>query len=120
LIEEIIKKKVTPIIANPEYNIDIRNNFSIIEKLIKKGCLMQMNADSLLRKNLKGFVTMALKKEAYHIVASNAHNAGQYMDFGIAYKKLTELVGKDKAFELTSKNPLKIINGEYGEHHKNI
>ena len=68
---------VTPIIAHPERYREIQNEIDIIKKLIDSGCLIQLDAGSVLghfgEKCMEISFEM-LKRSMVHFIGSDAHN----------------------------------------------
>ena len=70
---------VTPIIAHPERYKPVQNDIEIIEKLINSGCLIQIDAGSILGhfgKNCKVSAEIMLKRNMVHILGSDSHGTG--------------------------------------------
>ena len=105
----------TPIIAHPERSMIFRNNIDILKKLIKMGCILQLNSGSLLGhfgKKCQSFARELLSKNMIHILCSDAHNFKKRNfclkdGFNIAKK----IIGND-AQDLVYLNPGKILKGE--------
>ncbi len=69
---------VIPIIAHPERYKPIQQDISIVEKLINQGCLIQIDAGSLLGmfgKKCKIISHEMIKRNMVHVVGSDAHNS---------------------------------------------
>lgn len=114
IITDALKKKVIPIIAHPERNIDIRENPKIVEGLINDGCLMQLDAHSFFEqdKDIKDYALFLLKNNAYHLIASDSHTPHGYEKFSKALTIVKKRVQPEKFTELTLTIPGKIIKGE--------
>ena len=71
---------VTPIIAHPERYKPIQDDIKIIEQLINSGCLIQIDAGSLIGhfgKNCKLVAETMLRRNMVHLVGSDAHGRGK-------------------------------------------
>ena len=115
IIDELISKKIIPIINHPETCSGIKKDINIIESLIDKGCLIMLNADSLIEthgKRVSDFASFLLKNNAYHLFSSNAHSVEGYKNISTIIKKLEEFIGSQKTMEITQKIPEKVIKGE--------
>lgn len=113
VVDDLLKKKIIPIIAHPESNSEFRKNPLFIEGLINKGCLMQLNTTSFFRdKDTKDFAKFLLKNNVYHLISSNVHYVKQYTYFTKVIKKATSYLGEEKVKFMTQTLPEKIIKGE--------
>jgi len=105
----------TPIIAHPERYKPIQNNIDIVEKMINSGCLVQIDAGSLIGqfgKNCKKISEMMLKRNMVHFIGSDAHN-NTSRNFCLKDAKIIcqKLIG-NKTKKILKENPKKLINGE--------
>ena len=69
---------ITPIIAHPERYSPIQNDINIAEKLINSGCLLQLDAGSLLNhfgKKCRYTSEVLLQKNMIHFMGSDSHNS---------------------------------------------
>ena len=67
---------ITPIIAHPERYKQIQDDISIVETLVNAGCLVQVDAGSILNhfgKNCKIAAEIMLKRKMVHVIGSDAH-----------------------------------------------
>ena len=106
---------ITPIIAHPERYKDVQSNVEIIEKLIGAGCLVQIDAGSLINhfgyKCMQAAQTM-LKMNMVHIIGSDAHNMGRR---NFCLKEAQTEASKFSNYDvsiLVNDNPKRVINGE--------
>lgn len=77
LIVELVDNNYVPIIAHPERNLVIQENYNLLNQLVDKGCILQMNAGSLLNKHSKKAKLTAkymVKQKKFHILGSDAHD----------------------------------------------
>ena len=107
---------VTPIIAHPERYRPLQRDFSIIEKLINSGCLMQLDAGSILGHfgdSCKTTSEELINRKMIHLMGSDSHN-NKKRNFCLkeALKIATVLIGKS-ANILVNENPMKVILGEH-------
>jgi len=114
IIDDAIKKGITPVIAHPERNVDIRENPKIVERLINRGCLMQLDAHSFFEHDtdITDYALFLLKNNAYHMIASDSHRPHGYEEFSKALSIVKKKVKPDKFEEITLTIPGKIIKGE--------
>ncbi len=112
---KLVMSGTTPIIAHPERYKPIQDDINIVEKLINSGCLMQIDAGSLIGhfgENCKNTVIKLLKRNMVHFMGSDAHNDGK-RNFCLksAVNICEELIG-DLTEKLVFDNPQKLLNGE--------
>ncbi|MBI96373.1 hypothetical protein CL656_04440, partial [bacterium] len=106
---------VTPIIAHPERYRPIQNNIEIIEKLINSGCLIQIDAGSILGhfgKKCKTLAEIMLKKNMVHIIGSDSHGIGK-RNFCLkdSVKQAQKIIDYDIT-PLILDNPRNLIDGK--------
>ena len=111
----LLMSGTTPIIAHPERYRPIQNDINIVEKLINSGCLMQIDAGSLLGqfgKDCKKSAETMLQRNMVHFMGSDSHNDGK-RNFCLesAAKMCEELIG-DMTTLLIYDNPQKLLVGE--------
>lgn len=71
LVFELNLVEVTPIIVGPEKNEEIKNDYKKIEKLINKGCLFQLDVESLngaYGKSVQKTCKKLIKKNIYDFI----------------------------------------------------
>ncbi|MDK9866999.1 hypothetical protein AST01_03470 [Staphylococcus equorum] len=74
---KLVEKGYKPIIAHPERYNSIQHNLYILDRLVDIGCVLQMNAGSLLGlygKPAKKVAKFMIKNCKLHIIGSDAHN----------------------------------------------
>ena len=111
----LLMSGTTPVIAHPERYKPIQNDINIVEKLINSGCLMQIDAGSLLGqfgKDCKKSAETMLQRNMVHFMGSDSHNDGK-RNFCLesAAKMSEELIG-DMTTLLIYDNPQKLLIGE--------
>ncbi|MBM7618407.1 protein-tyrosine phosphatase [Bacillus tianshenii] len=77
LIYDIQMKGLTPIIANPELNIELMESPDKLYQLVKKGACVQLNAGSVNGNNgkkVKKFVSEIIDSNLAHFIASDARD----------------------------------------------
>ena len=107
---------ITPIIAHPERYKLVQENFSIVYDWINAGCLIQVDAGSLLGlmgEKAKNSSHLIIKEKCCHILASDAHNDSN-RNFCIkdAYNHVKNIIGKENSDLLVYEHPSSIIKGE--------
>ena len=105
----------TPIIAHPERNKMIQNDMEILAKLIDSGCLIQLDAGSLLGHfgpTCKEVAKSLLGRNMVHFIGSDAHN-NKKRDFCLAPAvEIARGIMGDNVDILVNDNPSKVISGE--------
>jgi protein-tyrosine phosphatase len=107
-----------PIIAHPERNRYFVNNFDAFMEFVEKGCLLQLDAASIIGiygVNVMNFAKRLIKYGLAHFVASDAHSSKDYADwYRAAKQKVEKWAGREQADRLFSGNPRAILNNEGG------
>jgi len=105
----------TPIIAHPERNKMIQNDIEILVKLINSGCLIQLDAGSLLGHfgpTCQVVAELLLERNMVHFIGSDAHNnKKRNFCLALAVDIARNIVG-DNVDILVNDNPSKVISGE--------
>ena len=117
-ISEIILKlhmeNFIPILAHPERNRFFIGNFQLFIDFIESGCLIQLDAASILGVYgilAKMFVKNLIRMNLVHFVASDAHNALDYINWYLpAYEKVKRWGGKEYADMLFYKNQKMLLD----------
>lgn len=106
-----------PILAHVERYAKIRGRLDRVEELIKMGCYLQANAESILGNlgfQTKLFTKMLLKERLLHFVATDAHDMTARSP---KMHKCASVVGRKygEAYkeELFYENPMHVILNEY-------
>jgi len=102
-----------PIISHPERNFQIQRNIKIVEKLIKKGALIQVTAMSVtggFGSSAQTSVFNLLKKGLVDIIATDAHSVSKRPPIlSAAVDKASEVIGKESVMDMVYETPLKIV-----------
>ncbi len=106
---------VTPIIAHPERIKPIQKDLSIVRQFIRGGCVIQIDAGSLtgsLGSSSERAALEIVQQGCCHIIGSDAHDVN-HRNFLLAdaLEIAKEILG-EKAVDLVTINPEKILNGE--------
>ena len=114
-------QNVTPIIAHPERYRAVQNDFDLVSHWLDAGCLIQVDAGSVLGlfgKSAYNAANMIIKKGYCQILGSDAHdNKKRGFVLLDAYQKVKNWIGKN-ADCLVKNNPEKILNGEQYVFHE--
>lgn len=106
---------LTPIIAHPERYSPVIQDPNTILTWLERGCLVQLNAGSLLGRfgsHVQAVAEILLTHNMVQVVASDAHGFNRRrLNLPLAYPRLVELVGEEQARELVDSNPRFILAG---------
>ena len=102
----------TPIIAHVERYNEVLKKPSIVNDLVDMGCLIQVNAQSVLDKKTKGFVFALLRHGLVHCIGSDAHDTETRKPCLLESKQTIEDAGYVEEWNTIQENMQKIIKGE--------
>lgn len=118
---------VTPIIAHPERYKKVQETPAIVGRMIRSGCLIQLDAGSIigtLGESSKRAANELLKQGLCHIIGSDAHD-DRKRNFCLkeAVEVAEDILGKETANEFVVTNPKAVLDGTYidpgeGEYHE--
>lgn len=83
LVFELNLEEVIPIIVGPEKNEEIKNDYKKIDKLINKGCLFQLDVESLngvYGKSIQKACKKLLKKNIYDFIGFEENIKSELID----------------------------------------
>lgn len=117
IIFRLRSKGIYPIICHPERYMAIKKDYTILDNLIDRGALFQINYESINGKygnDAKKLAKYILKNDKAIIIGGDIHNPDSifFEDFYKIKKKIIKIIGEDKLNELMIDNPRKIINNE--------
>ncbi len=104
VIFKLLTKRMIPIIAHPERNLEIQHKPDHLKTLIQKGALTQLNAGSLIGvygKKVQKTAKILLKKKMIHIMGSDIHSFSN--DTYPLIKGMTaaqKIIGKEKSGQM--------------------
>ncbi len=114
--DELLDRGYTPILAHPERYYEFHQNFDLIDEILDRGVIFQVNIDSLIGQNGAAAQDMAIDMVCLGIaplVASDAHDL-EYRHTRLI-EKLNELpdeIPEELIEKCFHKNPEKILNNE--------
>ena len=110
---ELHNDHIIPIIAHPERYPYFNKNIDSFVYFIEKGCMVQLDAGSILGAHgheAKDFAKKIIKLGLVDFVASDAHCTEDYISwFPASYEQVIKWVGHEYADELFHYNPLAIL-----------
>lgn len=115
LVYELELQGITAILAHPERSAAVQDNPQVLEPLVQRGVLLQINAGSLLGRHgprAEETTHRLLERHWVQFVASDAHSPRRRRP-GLApvMHRLTDLVGSEMAAALVKHNGQCIIDG---------
>ncbi len=112
-IHLLINYKITPIIAHPERCCTFFREYSLIDNLIDSGCLIQIDAPSILGvygARARYLAKKLIKNGDAHFIASNAHFASDYSQwYERAYYTVKKWTGSEYVERLFCDNAESIV-----------
>jgi protein-tyrosine phosphatase len=116
IIFQLNSRGITPIITHPERNLIFYEMPQKLHRLISLGCLAQITAHSLTRGfgwRVSRFTRKLLREGLVHVMATDAHNVDKRPPvMKPALKKLGKIIGADRARDMVSTFPERIIQGD--------
>lgn len=104
------------IIAHPERYSYVQNNFEIINDYLDNDILLQCNYASILGfygKGAEQTMKKMLKQHKVHFLGSDCHRPNSvYALIPEAVDKIKRLIGEDEFYDISTKNPKKVLNNE--------
>lgn len=115
-IDELISRGYTPIVAHPERYIEFHRNLYIIDELLDREVVFQVNIDSLTGKNgeepQKMAVDMVMRKIAL-LIGSDAHDTEyRHTRLREKFKDLPEFIDERILIDCMDKNAKAILKNE--------
>ncbi|MDC7294847.1 protein-tyrosine-phosphatase [Butyrivibrio sp. DSM 10294] len=105
-----------PIVAHVERYSDVVSHPAYVDDLIDMGCLIQVNANSVMGKygfGISHFTKKLIKNGLVHFVATDAHDTGRRAPELLECRKYVERkFGKGCADRLFYDNPMSVISNE--------
>jgi protein-tyrosine phosphatase len=112
----ICSNGMIPIITHPERNQPLLKKPEMVLDLVEHGCLVQVTANSVTGawgSRSKKMVEWLLKREAVHVIASDAHDpVHRPTIMSKARDAVAEMVGAEIAETLVTTNPEAIVEGK--------
>ncbi|MCW6681944.1 hypothetical protein NHG29_03550 [Aerococcaceae bacterium NML160702] len=114
VIDDLLDKGVTPVIANPENNRVFAKDVNELYDFIEAGCLAQISASAYVGEygpEVQDLCYQMLENNLVHIVASDVHQVADSFNMRKAFKRIEEVYGQDTVHYL-QENARHIFNGE--------
>ena len=114
ILHDLTLKGFKVILAHPERYVITQNDFTILERLVEMGVLMQCNTGSFIRQYGKHAEKLAVKLAKNRMIfalGSDMHHNRNGNEIELSIKKLRKYYNEDELEQLLVENPRKIING---------
>lgn len=116
VVYEMMQCKLVPILAHPERYTFVQQDPELIYDLIEKGVLMQCNYASIIGyygPKAQIIIKKFLENNMVHFLGSDVHRPNTiYPRIPEILKKITQIIGKQKLEQLTSKNPKLVLQNK--------
>ena len=113
LSEFIQETDYTPIIAHVERYLETQKNPALFNRLIKMGCLLQVNTTSFIEKRSRSLAFALLKHGFVHCLGTDSHDTQTRACDYAKVKALFEEKGYGEEFADIQNNMHQILAGEY-------
>ena len=112
--DELIDRSYKPILAHPERYLVFHQNYNLIDEILERGIIFQVNLDSLIGVNGSLAYNMSLdmiRRGIAPLIASDAHDL-DYRHTRIIEKlnQLPDIITEEQVKKCFIENPEKIIN----------
>lgn len=114
--DELIDRSYVPVLAHPERYYEFHQNYDLIDELIERNIIFQVNIDSLIGEN--GFLAQEMSvdmisRDIAKIIASDAHDL-EYRHTRLIEKlnQLPNIITEELVEKCFIENPKKIINNQ--------
>lgn len=116
VIYTLQENKIIPVLAHPERYTFVQKDPELIYDLIQQGVLMQANYASILGyygKNAQFMVKKFFENNMIHFLGSDVHKPNTiYKMIPEAMEKIEEIIGEQKLEELSTTNPMLVLNNK--------
>ncbi|MBI2844002.1 MAG: phosphotransferase [Armatimonadetes bacterium] len=116
LVFDLQRCGITPILAHPERAIPVQMQPQMLEPLVHRGLLLQIDAGSMLGSHgpaAESAALMLLRHKWVQFVASDAHSPRvRRPRLADAARVLTRILGLERVTELISTNGRRVLEGE--------
>lgn len=110
-------KGITPIIAHPERYAPVVADPNVLLPWIRQGCLIQVNAGSILGRfgsKIRETAEIMLTHQMVHLVGSDGHRLERrQLNLAACLPDLTAIAGQELAQQLVTTNPGAILAGTF-------
>lgn len=114
MLFDLMTRGLTPIIAHPERNMSICQDPNVLFEFVSRGCVIQLNAGSILGhygKIPKKIAKILLTHKLVHVIASDMHSI-QSPSLDQVISPVGKLLDIETISRMLSETPRQIIAGE--------
>ncbi len=115
-IDELIERGYVPILAHPERYFEFHRNFQIIDELLERNVIFQVNLDSLIGKNGLNAQRMSVDmvcRGIAKLIGTDAHDTKhRHIRTRERIKDLPYDISEEMFLDCIKINPQKILNNE--------
>lgn len=116
VIYEMLQNKIVPVLAHPERYRFVQQDPSLIYELIDTGVLMQANYASIIGwygEKAEILVKKFLESNMISFLGTDVHKQNTiYPRIPEILKKIEDIIGKEKLYDLTTLNPKRVLQNE--------
>ena len=116
VLDQLNRDGMTGILSHPERNKGILERPEVVEPLVRRGCLMQITAASLIGtfgSDCQRMSEWLLKQGLVHFISTDAHSTGSRRpNLSRAFAVAAEIAGVEIALDLCCRNPACVADGE--------
>ncbi|MGI6776589.1 MAG: tyrosine-protein phosphatase [Acetivibrionales bacterium] len=109
-------ESIVPVLAHPERNRSFVKSFNSFLGFLEKGCLVQLDAASIVGvygMDVKRLAKKMIKMNMVHFIASDAHCWEDFTSWYLqAYRKVYKWAGEEYADRVFNINPGRILSGD--------
>ncbi len=115
-LSELSDRGYTPIVAHPERYYAVRHDLRLIDRILHRGAVFQVNADSVvgnIDSEAQRIAVDLIKNNAAKFIASDAHNIRRRnMNFSEKFSTAPAEITQNDLIYCLQKNPSAVINDE--------
>ncbi len=116
VLESILYRGWTPIIAHPERNNTLRRNRELVGEWVREGCKIQLTTQSCSGEfghEIQSVCRYWCEQGWAHLIASDAHRPeGRAPDMRSGAHKIHKWLGEDATRLMTEEKPQRLLSGE--------
>lgn len=116
ILEALSSRQIQPILTHPERNRRVIRQWPLVERLVEKGCLIQVTAGAFLGAfgpAIRAFAEWLVSERLVHFVASDAHGSRSRRPLlSRAFHRVAQISDIEFAIEVFCDNPYRVVCGE--------
>lgn len=115
-VTRLMARGLRPVLAHPERQFQFLYDHGVVEELIRRGCIVQVSADSLtdpLTKSDFKAVREWARRGVIHVIGSDGHSPGRRPPrMADAYRQMVSWVGAESASQVFGANGQAVLTGK--------